>query len=106
MADLDTSTETKTPFKPPVKGAAPAAKSKAPIPIMIPKTKDATGDVPVSVNGVAYQLKRGVRIDAPPAIVHALENARGMEYEQVIDPVTGRKDLIPQETMSYPFQRL
>jgi hypothetical protein len=71
--------------------------------ILVPKTKDQTRDVFVSVNGNPYLLKRGVTIEVPKAVAHALELARQTEYEEVIDPVTNRKDLVPQETMSVPF---
>lgn len=72
--------------------------------ILIPKTREQTRDVFVSVNGVPYLLQRGVPIEVPKSVAHALEIAVQTEYEETIDPITGRKDLSAQQTMSVPFQ--
>lgn len=32
-------------------------------------------DVPVSVNGYAYQIKRGIEVEVPESVIHVLENA-------------------------------
>lgn len=105
MADLDISTDKRTPFKPPVKAAEVVGSAADPIvKIKIPKTKQETRDVYVGVNGKSYLLQRGVDVPVPQSVAHALELAVQTEYEEVIDPVTGRATLIPQETMSVPFQ--
>jgi len=38
-------------------------------------SQDADNEVPVQVNGRAYQIKRGVDVSVPPEVVVALENA-------------------------------
>jgi len=38
-------------------------------------SQDADNEVPVQVNGRAYQIKRGVDVAVPPEVVVALENA-------------------------------
>lgn len=102
MADLDISTDKRTPFKPQAKAAATVGADF--VTIKIPKTKEQTRDVYVGVNGKSYLLQRGVDIPVPKAVAHALELAVQTEYESVVDPVTGRETLVPQETMSVPFQ--
>lgn len=105
MADLDTSIDKRTPFKPPVKAAEVVGSAADPIvKIKIPKTKEHTRDVYVGVAGKAYLLQRGVEIPVPKSVAHALELAVQTEYEELVDPITGRATLIPQETMSVPFQ--
>lgn len=104
MSDLDISTKA-APARSTAKAAALEGKPGT-TRIVIPKTKDAINDVPVGVNGTMWLIKRGVPVDVPNHVVEVLENARGMEYERQVDPVTGRAELIPQETMSYPFQRV
>lgn len=108
-ADLDTGDiSTPDPFKQrgpgrPPKAQAQAAASGEKVKITIPKTKDQTRDVFVSVNGTPYLLQRGVHIEVPKAVATALELAVQTEYEEVVDPITGRKELRPQQTMSVPF---
>lgn len=108
MADIDISTDKRTPFKPPAKAAAPAEELGYPadpmVKIKIPKTKEAMRDVYVGVNGRSYLLQRGVEVPVPKSVAHALELAVQTDYEEVVDPVTGRATLVPQETMSVPFQ--
>lgn len=72
--------------------------------IMIPKTKEETRDVFVSHNFTPYRIKRGVRVEVPDGVAHALELAVGTSFVSEVDPVTGRTTLVPQETHSYPFQ--
>ncbi len=105
-ADLDTGDITtaepakRGPGRPPKAQAEPAGKVR----ILIPKTKDQTRDVFVSVNGNSYLIKRGEAVEVPRPVATALELAVQTEYDEIVDPVTGRKELRPQQTMSVPFQ--
>ena len=42
---------------------------------------EGSDDVAVSVNGVAYQIKRGVEVEVPSEVVHVLENAVTTVFE-------------------------
>ena len=110
MAEIDISTSS-TPAADAVKRGPgrPAGSTNKPrdgdkVRILIPKTKDQTRDVFVKVNDTPYLIKRGVATEVPASVAHALELAVQTDYEEVVDPITGRKDLIPQQTMSVPFQ--
>jgi hypothetical protein len=74
--------------------------------IRIPKTKEETRDVFVGHNCVGYRVKRGVDVEVPEGVVHALEIAIGTTLVPEEDPVTKRIIMTPQETQSYPFQIL
>lgn len=56
----------------------------------------------VGVNGVGYQIERGVEIDVPEPVVSVLENAVQTlwEYEEE------KKTLVPRQALSYPLTRL
>jgi len=104
MSDLDIidtkAAEPKTSDK---QRAAPAKKGL--VRIVIPKTERDKSDVYVNANFQSYQIKRGVPVDVPQAVVDALNLAvETRYYEEVGDD--GRKALVPQQVLAYPFQTL
>jgi len=71
--------------------------------IKIPKTKTEFRDVAVGHNFIMYQIKRGVEVEVPEEVVHALELAVSMELTETEDPVSRRIIYVPVETQSVPF---
>jgi hypothetical protein len=61
--------------------------------------------VPVSVNGYAYIINRGVEVDVPKAVAEVLNNARMTVYDRKQDE-NGNEYLKPREALSYPFSIL
>lgn len=110
MADIDTGDLATA--EPPVSRRGPGRPPKQPasasaadmVRILIPKTKDQTRDVFVSVQFKPYLIKRGEPVEVPRHVATALELAVQTEYEPRVDPITGRKEMVPQQTMSVPFQ--
>jgi len=69
--------------------------------LMIHKTEGDTGsiDVPVSINGKTWLIKRGVEVEVPAYVVEVLQNAVKDVYVQ--DDVT--KSIVKREVPAYPF---
>jgi hypothetical protein len=69
--------------------------------LLIHKTEGDTGsiDVPVSVNGKTWLIKRGIEVEVPAFIVEVLEHAVKDIYVQ--DEVT--KSIVKREVPSYPY---
>lgn len=69
--------------------------------VLIHKTEGDTGsiDVPVSVNGKTWLIKRGVEVVIPAYVLEVLQNAIKDIYVQ--DDVT--KSIVKREVPSYPF---
>lgn len=63
--------------------------------ILIPKTEKEVRPVFVGVQGTGYTIPRGIEIEVPWKVVHALGNAVESKY----DPKTMEERLVP----SYPF---
>ena len=57
----------------------------------------------VGHNCIGYRIKRGVPVEVPEGVVHALEIAVGTKMIPEEDPVTRHVVMTPQETQSYPF---
>jgi hypothetical protein len=74
------------------------------IKLMIHKTEGDTGsiDVPVSVNGKTWLIKRGMEVIVPDFLVEVLENAVKEIYVQ--DEVT--KSITKREVPAYPFSAM
>lgn len=63
--------------------------------------------VPVQVNGRAYLIARGKRVEVPPEVVGVLENAVVDKSISNTDPVTGLPSGITVRPMRrFPFQNL
>lgn len=81
-------------------------KPRTMVKIKIHKSEGSTGsdDVPVSVNGRVFIVKRGVEVDVPDFVVEALSNAVRTDYESVIvgEDVT----LEEREVLVYQFSIL
>ena len=84
------------------KAAAAQAKGKR-YTISIPKDERNVRDVYVCPNFKPMLLKRGVKIDVGQDVIDALENAKETRYFPEEDE-RGRKTLVPQEVLSYPYQ--
>ena len=69
--------------------------------LLIHKTDGDTGsiDVPVSVNGKTWLIKRGVEVDVPLFVVEVLKNAVKEIYVQ--DDVN--RGIVMREVPAYPF---
>jgi hypothetical protein len=105
MADLDISTKIDKRTKEYRQSTdTRSADGEEMVTIIIPKTKGEVRDVYVNAAFKPYLLKRGVPVTVPASVIDVLKTAIQVQYEEVIDPVTGRKSLVEQETMSYPFQ--
>lgn len=91
---------------PGVEAATRPGKKQARVWIKIPKTKEDVRDVFVAHNFVGYRVKRGVEVEVPEGVVHALEIAIGTTLVPEEDPTTRHVVMTPQETQSYPFQVL
>jgi hypothetical protein len=72
--------------------------------LMIHKTEGDTGsiDVPISVNGKTWLVKRGMEVIVPAFLVEVLEHAVKDIYVQ--DEVT--KDIVKREVPAYPFSAM
>lgn len=63
--------------------------------------------VPVQVNGRAYLIERGKRVEVPPEVVHVLENAVVDKSISVEDERTGLPNgIVVRPTRRFPFQNL
>jgi hypothetical protein len=63
--------------------------------------------VPVQVNGRAYLIERGKRVEVPPEVVHVLENAVVDKSIPVEDERTGLPNgIVVRPTRRFPFQNL
>lgn len=63
--------------------------------------------VPVQVNGRAYLIERGKRVEVPPEVVHVLENAVVDKSISVEDESTGLPNgIVVRPTRRFPFQNL
>jgi hypothetical protein len=87
--------------------ARPTEKDKAseqPMMLQIHKTEGDTGsiDVPVSVNGKTWLIKRGFEVKVPAYVVEVLKNAVKEIYTPV-DPSDITKGIERREVPAYPF---
>lgn len=63
--------------------------------------------VPVQVNGRAYLIERGKRVEVPPEVVHVLEDAVVDKSIPVEDERTGLPNgIVVRPTRRFPFQNL
>ena len=76
-------------------------RSSRKVKVMIHKTEGDTGslDVPVSVNGKTWLIKRGVEVVVPAYVMEVLQNAVKEIYAQ--DDVS--HSIIMREVPAYPF---
>jgi hypothetical protein len=72
--------------------------------LMIHKTEGDTGsiDVPISVNGKTWLVKRGMEVIVPAFLVEVLEHAVKDIYVQ--DEIT--KTIVKREVPAYPFSAI
>ncbi len=61
-------------------------------------------DVYVGVNGVGFQIKRGVEVEVPEPVMKNLEDAIQTVYHKAV--VDGKEVLVPSQVPAYPFTRL
>ena len=59
----------------------------------------------VGVNGVVYQIKRGVPVEVPPEVVHVLELAKATHIEQKQSPATGELEEVKRSFSAIPWRR-
>ena len=59
----------------------------------------------VGVNGVVYQIKRGVPVEVPPEVVHVLELAIATHIEQKKNPYTGELEETERRYSAIPWRR-
>lgn len=74
--------------------------------IIIPSTEVDREDVKVGIMGYVYQIKRDTPVAVPMSVVKALQDAVMTTYKQVPrkDKDSEGYDMIPFETMRYPFR--
>lgn len=72
--------------------------------IIIPESDEAGEDdfVPVGVNGVTFQLKRGVPIPAPLEVIEILDHCVYDKYDQTRDGNRGIS--VPRQVPKYPYR--
>ena len=58
----------------------------------------------VGVNGVVYQIKRGVPVEVPPEVVHVLELAIATHIEQKKNPYTGELEETERRYSAIPWR--
>ncbi len=75
--------------------------------IMIHKSADkfAVDPVPVSLNGNQFTIKRGNPVEVPVELIEVLNNAVETSYDQVTNADQSTQ-MVPRESLSYPFQVL
>lgn len=59
----------------------------------------------VGVNGVVYQIKRGVPTEVPPEVVHVLELAQGTHTEQIFNRQSGEYEEVHRIFSAIPWRR-
>ena len=62
----------------------------------------AVDPVPVSINGYQWTIRRGEIVEVPIEVVHVLNNAVEVHYDQIANP-DHTVNLRPREAMAYPF---
>ena len=72
--------------------------------ILIPSTELDREDVKVGVSGYVYQIQRDKPVDVPESVVKILQQAITVSYKQVPRKEGEGYDLVPFESMRYPFQ--
>ena len=87
-----------------IRDAGSDTSAPAKVKLMIHKTEGDTGsiDVPVSVNGKTWLIKRGMEVIVPAFLVEVLEHAVKDIYVQ--DEIT--KTMVKREVPAYPFSSM
>lgn len=67
--------------------------------------QDESADVFVGVNGVGYQIQRGVEVTVPEPVLKVLEDAVQTVYVARVG-ADGKTELKPQPVQAYPFTRI
>ena len=75
------------------------------IPIIIDEVPGMNNFEVVGVNGIAYQIKRGVPVPVPPEVIHVLENAVATHIEQKFDRRTGEYVEVIHHSSAIPWRR-
>jgi len=73
------------PVTPPATEKRKSNNSRVFLTIFEQEGSDGGQDVCVSVNGKAYQIKRGVEVEVPPEVVHVLDSAVVTVFEPLKD---------------------
>ena len=60
----------------------------------------------VGVNGVVYQIKRGVPVEVPPEVVTVLEHAQMTHVEKTMIKFTGEVDEVRKSFSAIPWRRV
>ena len=63
-----------------------------------------TDDVYVGVNGIGFQIQRGVDVEVPEPVMKVLEDAVQTVYHKAV--LLGKGVLVPNQVPAYPFTRL
>jgi hypothetical protein len=72
--------------------------------IMVPSTELDREDVKVGICGYTYQIQRDKPVSVPESVVKVLQQAVVTSYKQVPRKEGEGYDLVPFESMRYPFQ--
>jgi len=84
----------------------PAPKKKNRVRIMIDEVAGMNNFEVVGVNGVIYQIKRGVPVEVPPEVVHVLENAQMTHVERKRNLLTGEVEETRKVFSAIPWRRV
>jgi len=80
----------------------PRAKSSGRVSVIVDEgSDDDPSDVFLSVNGKAYQVQRGVKVDLPPEILEAMDNARTSQLVK-----TGNGEYKLRDRPRFTYRRL
>ena len=66
---------------------------------------DESSDVYVGVNGIGFQIQRGVEVTVPEPVLKVLENAVQTVYAEAKTP-DGKSELKAMSVQAYPFTRI
>jgi hypothetical protein len=109
MASLNSENLTKPAPPPPVASDDPhdLLRAAPKVTIKVHKTgrPDESSDVYVGVNGVGYQIQRGVEVTVPEPVLKVLEDAVQTVYVAHLSP-DGKTEMKATPVQAYPFTRM
>ncbi len=74
--------------------------------IIIDSTREEKEDVPVSVNGHSYLIKRDKEVELPLSVLEVLDNAEMTDYKQVRRENGEGYDMVPTKVKRFPYRRV
>ena len=85
---------------------APVAPKEEKVRIMIDEVAGGANYEFVGVNGVSYQIKRGVPVEVPMGVIYALQDAVMTQTEIRRNPITGEREELVRTFSTIPWRRV